>query len=158
MKEKEIDVLNAFRKYNSLIYNYIYFRVGKNKELAEDLTQEVFLKAFNNKTTYDSKKASEKTWLFIIARSTVLDSYKKPEQELISYEELIGKYDENNLQKITLDIALKKMKPMEKELVEMKYILGLKTKEIAKIIGKSNSATKVSVRRAFYKLKQICNE
>src|SRR3989344_1240602 len=68
-----------YKKYLDLIYRYIYFRVGSSKFEAEDLTQNVFFKAWdkirNNGFKSDGVNSSFKAWLYRIAHNTVIDYY-----------------------------------------------------------------------------------
>src|SRR3989344_2331792 len=56
------------------IYRFVYFRVG-HKEIAEDLTEEVFIKAFENLHTLNQSSSFE-AWLYQIARNKVIDYYR----------------------------------------------------------------------------------
>ncbi len=57
------------------IYHYVYSKVG-NREEAEDLTAEVFLKAARN-INYESNSYSIRKWLFLVARSTIADYWRR---------------------------------------------------------------------------------
>jgi len=73
--EKE-ELVQAFKDYNVDIYNYVYYRSGQSKEIAEDITQDVFMKALRYKKSFDKSKSSIKTWLHVIARNLLVDFYK----------------------------------------------------------------------------------
>ncbi|MEC1180566.1 RNA polymerase sigma factor [Metasolibacillus meyeri] len=57
------------------IFQFIYFLVGQ-KETAEDLTQDTFVKALKNNKAFRGD-AQVKTWLVTIARNTVYDYYRR---------------------------------------------------------------------------------
>jgi RNA polymerase sigma-70 factor (ECF subfamily) len=79
------DSLNILiKRYSDYIYNFIYQYV-KNRELAEDLTQEVFIKVWKNFKKFDPKKKF-KVWLFQIARNTTIDFFRKKKE--INFSEL----------------------------------------------------------------------
>lgn len=63
------------RKNFSRIMNFIY-RFVADRELSEDLTQEVFIKIYNSASTY-SPKSKFKTWAFTIARNISLNELRK---------------------------------------------------------------------------------
>ena len=54
------------------VYRYVRFRVA-TREVAEDVTSEVFLKALRSFERYDPSRASPRTWLLRIARNAVTD-------------------------------------------------------------------------------------
>jgi len=63
------------QRYLKLIYNFIYARVG-DESVAEDLTQETFVKVWRSFKTFDITKGF-KTWLFRIAKNTLIDWLRK---------------------------------------------------------------------------------
>lgn len=71
------------KKYLKPVYNFLcYFT--KDKALLDDLTQETFLKAWKNIRRFDKNK-SFKTWLFVIAKNTAYDFFKKKKQSLFLF-------------------------------------------------------------------------
>jgi RNA polymerase sigma-70 factor (ECF subfamily) len=72
---------NIFTEFYPKIYNYIYYRV-LNKEIAEDITGEVFYKAIANEANFNPRRASYSTWLFTIAHNCATDYFRSQKQEL----------------------------------------------------------------------------
>lgn len=70
---REIEKL--YIEHSDIVYRYI-FLLTKNKETAEDLTQDTFYKAFKNLHKF-RKQSSEKTWLLKIARHTTYDYFRR---------------------------------------------------------------------------------
>jgi RNA polymerase sigma-70 factor (ECF subfamily) len=66
---------NVYEEFYPKIYNYVYYRV-LNKADAEDITSEVFLKAFINEAVFDPRRAKYSTWLFAIAHNRVANFYR----------------------------------------------------------------------------------
>lgn len=79
-------------KYRQLIYNLI-FRMIRNKEDVEDLTQEAFIKAFNSLEKFD-KQFSFSTWLFKIATNNCIDYLRKKKLNTFSIDKEIGTDDD----------------------------------------------------------------
>jgi RNA polymerase sigma-70 factor (ECF subfamily) len=71
--EKSLEIL--FCRYLKPIYNFTYRYVG-DKQNAEDITQEAFVKVWRNIKKFDQSK-SFKTWLFFIAKNSCIDFLKK---------------------------------------------------------------------------------
>jgi RNA polymerase sigma factor (sigma-70 family) len=80
-------------KYRQLIYNLI-FRMIRNKEDVEDLTQEAFIKAFNSLDKFD-KQFSFSTWLFKIATNNCIDYLRKKKLNTFSIDKEIGSEDDD---------------------------------------------------------------
>ncbi|MBS4191077.1 RNA polymerase sigma factor SigX [Bacillus sp. FJAT-49705] len=64
-----------YRKYHHDVFQFLFYMV-KNKELAEDLVQEVYIRVLKSYERFEGK-SSEKTWLFSIARNVAIDSFRK---------------------------------------------------------------------------------
>jgi len=75
MKECVKEIGDIYIKYKSSIYSYLYYQTG-NKAIAEELCQEVFLKAFKALASFQGK-ASIKTWLHSIAHNTYVTWYRR---------------------------------------------------------------------------------
>lgn len=76
-----------YEEQKDAIFTYLYFRLGRDRERAEDLTGDVFYKAL--KAFEPSEHAPRaRTWLFAIARNTLIDSYRthKPTEQLFEDE------------------------------------------------------------------------
>ena len=63
------------KRYLKSVYNFIY-RLASDREVAEDLTQETFVKVWKNLRRFDQTK-SFKVWIFTIAKNTAYDFLKK---------------------------------------------------------------------------------
>lgn len=140
------------------IYNFIYFKT-LNKELAEDLTSQVFLKALKNISSFKHDNFS--AWLYTIARRTVVDYYRsnKETKNIEDCWDLAGDvnltdiaHDNLNLEKIKE--AIQFLSASDRELLIMRLWLDLSFKEIASSLDKKESAVKVSFGRALDRLRQ----
>ncbi|MEH6942285.1 RNA polymerase sigma factor SigX [Bacillus sp. JJ722] len=66
---------NLYEKYHQDVFQFLFYMV-KNRETAEDLMQEVYIKVLHSYERFEGK-SSEKTWLFSIARNTAIDHFRK---------------------------------------------------------------------------------
>lgn len=156
-----ISFSDVFLENNGLIYKYIFLRTGYQKEIAEDLSQEVFFKALKNFEKYNNDKASIKTWLFRIARNVVIDFYRTRKENHIDIEKVEDLIIQEELNKDLTYFILRKiklLKELEQEVVIYKFIYELSDKEISAIINKHNSATRVLIFRTINKLKELVNK
>ena len=151
--------------YVDRIYRFIYFKIS-NKEDAQDITSEVFLKTWqyiNNKKKVQNFNAL----IYQIARNSVIDHYRKRTQtELVREEDILktihDKRSEQIIEQIDIDSDMKgietmllRLKDEYREVVLLRYIEEFSIKEIAEIIGKSTGATKVILHRAMKKLQSM---
>lgn len=130
------------------IYRFIYFRVSF-KEVAEDLSADVFLKFW--RFAKKKKIENEKAFLYRVARSLVIDYYRK-NKELSLEESNDRAVPDKNL--IDLREALKGLNELEREVVLLHYFEGFSLREVSEIINKREGAAQVIVHRARKKLKE----
>jgi len=95
--EKSLEIL--IKNYLKPIYSFVYRYVG-NSEVAQDLTQEVFVKAWRNLKKFNQNK-SFKTWIFHIAKNTSIDFLKK--KKTIPFSEFENEKGENKLIETLVD-------------------------------------------------------
>ena len=86
-----------YRKYLDRIYRYICFRVPTPEDAA-DLTQQVFMQAFNSLPKYRNRGLPFSAWLFRIARNAVFDTSRKrrPNISLENLPETLQPHDDLN--------------------------------------------------------------
>ncbi|MEK7482005.1 MAG: RNA polymerase sigma factor [Patescibacteria group bacterium] len=155
-----------YRLYFTPIFRYVYFRV-KTKEIAEDLTQEVFLKVYRSLAVFKAAKASPLAYFFTVARNTVIDYWKKKKDVLTDDLESLKIADKaKNPAEIT-DIkiageitqkAIKKLTEEQQEVIVMKFISDLPNKEIANLLSKTEEAVRQIQCRALKALRQELKE
>jgi RNA polymerase sigma-70 factor (ECF subfamily) len=148
--------------YAKQIYRFVYFKVSSHEE-AEDITSEVFLKAWH----YIQEKKEIKSFsglLYRIARNSIIDLYRAraSKGEVLMDEEFEigdgGKWYANLNTKVEAHRvveALKKLKHEYREVITLRYIDELEMSEIAEITGKNNLALRVTLHRALAKLKTM---
>lgn len=154
-----------YEKYIAPIFRFIYFRV-KNYQEAEDLTQTVFLKAWKNLDKYKKQNNPFSSWLYIIARNTTIDYWKKRKE--LDFDDKIfnGLPDnsnilqeienENDFQRIAESIGI--LTEDQQEIIILKFIEELSNKEISAILGKNEDAVRQLQSRALKSLRNILEE
>ena len=152
--------LKQYNEFYEKILNYVFYRTGQDKSLAEDLTQEIFLKALEKYHLYDQTRSFQ-SWLYTIARNHLTDFYRK-RREKVSYDKLentlftttdfAGNIDRMEQVKEIL-ANLSRLTADEQELVTLKFVQELTTEEIADVLGKKPNAIYVGLHRAIKKLR-----
>ena len=138
--------------YGSYVWAQVV-RIVSCTEDAEEVYQDVFVKAFNNIDRYDGEKSSFKTWLLRIAYNESVSFLRHSKTKTISLddygnntydiseeevEKIIGRYDNESIR--TLRSAIRHLTPEEQALITMFYYDELSLNDIAFVTG-SNTST-----------------
>ncbi|MFH0779667.1 MAG: RNA polymerase sigma factor [Parcubacteria group bacterium] len=170
-KHDKESFLALYNIYYPKIYAYVLAR-AKNRELAEDILQDTFIKALQALKNYEYTGKSFGAWLFRIATNKLKDHWRAG-NKTVSYadgEELELKsgavnsteqifVDEENLQlqneqQRKLFAGLNKLSPEEKELITLKYFSKLAYKDVAAIYKITPGHVAVRLHRVLNKLKK----
>lgn len=133
------------------IYKYCYFKVH-NVSLAEDITQETFLRYFAQNSYINRRK--QLAYLYTIARNLCTDFYRKKKTEELREEVADNPMEhvENNLY---LQMAVEKLPEEMQELILLRYVNGLTGREISEITGLSRTAIYRREKEALKRLKKM---
>jgi RNA polymerase sigma-70 factor (ECF subfamily) len=150
-----------YNLYFKKIYQFIFYRVG-HKEVAEDLAEEVFLKAFSKLSSISENNAFA-GWLYQIARNKVIDYYREKRQT-VSLDEIENtlEYETNVIDVVNLEQQQKTLLKLIKELgaeqqivLKLRFFEDLDTAEIAEMLHKNEGAIRVIQHRAIAKLQEL---
>lgn len=150
-----------YNLYFKKIYSFIYYRVS-HKEISEDLTEDVFLKAFTKINSVNENKAFI-GWLYQIARNKVIDYYREKKLTIgLDEVENTLEYETNVVDIVNLEqeqiLLLKYIKdlPADQQVVlKLKFFEDLNNTEISKILNKSEGSIRVTQHRAILKLQEL---
>lgn len=141
-----------YEKYYRKVYNFIYYRLGGDRNLAEDLTQETFTKAFAHLKRFEVRQYSYLTYLLTIARNLLVNHYRRPKSAPIAYAENlpfeIKDEIENRSQIESLRRAIADLPAREREIMRLRYQKGMEIRDIAMNEGVSENAIKLLLSRA----------
>lgn len=149
------------------IYRYLYYRTG-NTGAAEDLTEDVFLKAWTTIASYENRGLRFSSWLYRIAHNVAIDYHRTrkkdlplrsepvtlAEEEDLGPEELVVRREEVK----ELQSAISRLPQKQQEVVVLRFIEGLRHAQVAEIIGKSEGACWVIQHRALKALRSLLGE
>ena len=161
-----MDIETIYKEYHDKVFSYIKSKVN-NREDAEDLTAEVFLKVQKKFADYDEDKAGVSTWIYTIARNSVIDFYRvsKPTEELPDeLSEEIASDEETDspvLRRETLQEladALNKLSDEEKAVIIFRYYDGLSLTDIQKRMGLSYGQIKLRHNSALKEMKKLLSK
>ena len=161
------------------IYNYFYYKT-MDKQISEDLSSEVFFKVYNNLETKNLDSKSFKFWIYKIAKNQLIDYFRKTKKEsenilLIDWQDDTedNSIIENNFflkhsaiikkelsfENQKLIEVINKLTPLQKNIIELIFIMDFDYETIANILGKKQSAIRGILFRAINTLRsELKNE
>lgn len=159
-----------YEEFFPKIYKYAYKRV-KNREVAEDLTSETFMKIIKGLKDFEVRgDLSLDIWIYAIERNTVRDWFRRNlGVEVLPFEE---KWEQKfqpvvsdpyiteeviDIRNFVMD-ALEEIPPQYKEIIELRFFKNKRISEIATFLEKSEDNVKVTQYRALKALKEKLKE
>jgi len=155
-------------KHKNLVFT-IVLKIVNNREDAEEISQDVFLKAYQSLSTFE-RKSKFSTWLYRIAYNAAISKTRKKKIEMVAIEDsVISNYstdeinrnmhelDEDDRQ-IILEKALKRLPEEDNLLITLFYKNETSIDDISEITGLSVSNVKVKLHRIRKKLYEEMNE
>ena len=166
VRNGDVDKLGMlFERYHKKLYNF-FLRIAGNRNISEDLVQEVFLRMLKYRETYQGQSTFT-TWMYKIAHNAHIDYFRKHKKaESISedYKEPVSPdpVPEDQIeqsQEIAFILsALAKLPLRKREVLVLSRFHNLKYDEIAELLGCRTGTVKVHVHRAVKDLEKIYKE
>lgn len=147
------------------IYRYLFFRVARNQLEAEDLAQEVFLKAWDviSRPKKSSKKDNFRALLYRISHNLAVDRWRGHKEQVAWDEEnppaaaSAGELPEAKLvaqeQSLMLAEAVRELEPKLQEVFICRFINNLSHAETAQVLGLKEGHVRVLQHRALKKIR-----
>lgn len=146
----------VYKAYISYIYTIVYGILG-NKENAEDITSEFFIKLWE-KADYYKTGNGHRGYLATMARNMAIDYLRKYKKEELTdeFQEIgfAGSIEDQVIGELALEEALSYLKQEEKQIVDMKVLGGLTFKEISQILSKPIGTITWKYQNAMKKLRR----
>jgi len=149
-----------YDKYIKKIYDFVYYKT-MHKQTAEDLVSDVFMKALEKIDLFDEKKGTFNSWIYRIARNTVIDYYRTKKSELniedvwdLSSNENIDLDTDARMKIEKIQEHLSKLKSEQRDIIVMRLWQGMSHAEIAQVLGKSESSIKMMYSRVMSQMRE----
>uniref|UniRef100_UPI0040483138 RNA polymerase sigma factor n=3 Tax=Roseivirga sp. TaxID=1964215 RepID=UPI0040483138 len=152
-----------YEKYHEQIFRLVFTRT-QDIEITQDITSNVFCKALVNLSKYEDKGLSFSSWLYRIALNACYDFFREQKKkrtivlEDFMTEELVDEFDSEAEYMIKglkrLPQALNKLKPLELELIELRFFEEKSFKEIGEILSITENNAKTRSYRILEKIKK----
>lgn len=156
---------SLYNAYLDRIYRYVYFRV-EDHHLAEDITSQIFLKAWEKLHSYQIDSSPFIAWIYRIAHNTVVDSYRTRKISIsienvnpteISQEDGIDEKLDLQIEFEQLREALQELTKEQQQVLLLKFVAQRSTEEIAQKLGKQPGAIRALQMRALQGLARYLN-
>lgn len=150
-----------YEKYHEQIFRYIYQRMD-DKEMAFDVTSQVFFKAIKNLDKYEFRGVPFGSWLYRIAKSELYQTFRdKTAKRAINIETVqlatfmdVFEDEENERNNKRLLKAIESLRETDVQLIEMRFFEQRPYREIGEMLSITENNAKVKTFRALDKLKQ----
>jgi RNA polymerase sigma-70 factor (ECF subfamily) len=162
------------RRYERPVFSLIY-RMVRDRELAEDLTQETFIKALNALASY-RPEFKFSSWIFKIANNAAIDQLRRREVDTLSLDGSptaetpdaveatalqVGSKGETPLDELeareigsAIEVAIGKLRPEYRSCIMLRHVEGLAYEEIAENLNLPLGTVKTYIHRARNELRQ----
>lgn len=153
------DFERLYAEHAQALFGFLAYRTG-DRGLAEDLLADTFERAFRARRRFDSRRASESTWLYTIALNLVRDSARRRDAERRALERVhAGARSESDgpstlvEDQQTVHAALACLSPEEREAVALRFGADLTVPEMAVLLRQPLARVEGRVYRALRKLR-----
>jgi RNA polymerase sigma-70 factor, ECF subfamily len=150
-----------YEQYAEVIFRYVYSHLD-NRLDAEDLTEEIFLRAWRALPKYDERGLPFSAFLFRIARNSLIDHYRQrkavqsiEDMELQSREAGPEEMVDVRIEDKNLRETLAKLREDYRNVLIFRFLSGLSPEETAQVMQRSVGAVRVLQHRALTALKDL---
>jgi RNA polymerase sigma-70 factor (ECF subfamily) len=152
------ELRELYRRYAGELFGFACNALG-DRELAEEIVQDVFARLWRHAEDYDPSKASVRTWLYAIARNRIVDARRRASVRpglALGEEEKPSEELDRELEQAVLRwqvaAALSRLSPEHREVIRLAHWSGLSLREIAERKGIPLGTAKS---RAYYALQTL---
>lgn len=164
-QDKQARLAGLYEEYYDRIARYACTRIG-NQSDAEDIAGEVFLKALDSLDSFKEQGPPMQVWLFKIAHNLVVDYLRRnSKMKRVPLDEInvADNSDPAAAAELSFEIervkqALKRLSADQQEVIRLRFLAGLTSREVSYLMGKTDGAVREMQRAALERLRQILNE
>jgi RNA polymerase sigma-70 factor (ECF subfamily) len=158
------ELRELYRRYGGELFGFAAGALD-DRELAEEVVQDVFAQLWRHAGAYDQRRASVRTWLYAIARNRIVDAHRRAaarpkqasDEALDDAAELDAALDQAVL-RWQVTAALARLSPAHREVIRLAHYGGLTLREIAARTGIPLGTVKSRTSYALRHLRLILDE
>jgi len=150
--------------YFDKIFGYVYYKIGNRFE-AEDIAEQVFLKALEKIPEFEWRGVPFSSWLFRIASNLVIDHYRSGKYEVVDIADEADSLADHSCnpeqfairesERSEIVAAIRTLTEEQQQVVIMRFIAGMTNEEVAQAINKNIGAVKALQHRAIGALGRV---
>src|SRR5919206_3861369 len=131
------ELRELYRRYAPGLFGFATSALAGDRELAEEVVQDVFAQLWRHAEDYDQRRASVRTWLYAIARNRIIDAHRRAaarpqraedEDSLDTAAEMDAALDHAVL-RWQVTAALARLSPAHREVIRLAHYGGLAVRE-----------------------------
>jgi RNA polymerase sigma-70 factor, ECF subfamily len=159
------ELRELYRRYAPELFGFATSALG-DRELAEEVVQDVFSQLWRHAEDYDQRRASVRTWLYAIARNRIIDAHRRAaarpkraddDDSLDTASEMDAALDHAVL-RWQVTAALARLSPAHREVIRLAHYGGLTMREISERTGVPLGTVKSRTSYALRHLRLIFDE
>jgi len=151
---------SAYQRYGRVVHAFA--RQAAGPDVADELTQDVFVAAWRSATRFEPARGSLGGWLMGIARHKVTDELRRRQRAVAGTEKLVALTDRNEAapdvdslaQRLLVADGLRRLRPEVREVVELAFYSDLTHEQIAQTTGRPLGTVKSQIRRSLASLRR----
>jgi RNA polymerase sigma-70 factor (ECF subfamily) len=157
----------VIHRWHGPVYS-LALRILRDQEIAEEVTQDVFLKAWRSAASYESQRGAFSSWLLTLAHHTAVDNLRRQKAR---GKDVLRPFDDylaavvpspakgiSPWQKLRMEKALGQLNPPQRQVVELAYFEGLTRDEIAARLNEPVGTIKTRLRDSLIKLHKLFSD
>lgn len=152
-----------YRDSRDDLFAYLAFLLS-DRSLAEEVTAQVFERAFTRRASFDPLRGDLRAWLFRIARNAAIDELRRGKgTKTLEFETAANIASLETpanaaIERVEVARAIRTLDPRRRELVALKFFAGLSNVEIARVVGQSESNVGSQLHRAIKQLREALDD
>ena len=160
-----------YERYYRLVYSVVLNSIS-DPDIADEIVQDVFTRAWKKAYTYDAGIGKVSTWLVSIARNRVIDEFRRskvrPEKTSVSWTEMsesVVQYSdepeenvESSWQQSSLKEAVNALPLNQRNALTLAFFGGYSQDKTAEILGIPLGTAKTRIRSGIHKLRQVLSQ
>jgi RNA polymerase sigma-70 factor (ECF subfamily) len=158
------ELRELYRRYSGELFGFACNALA-DRELAEEVVQDVFAQLWRHADSYDGRRSSVRTWLYAIARNRIVDAHRRAaarpklaeDDPLDAGAEVDAALDQAVL-RWQLTAALARLSPAHREVIRLAHYGGLTMRQIAERTGTPIGTVKSRTSYALRHLRLILDE
>lgn len=151
-----------YEQYSPLVFRFLRRRLDGSEQIVEDLTEDVFVKVYEKLDRYVERGLPFTAWLYRIAHNHLVDYLRSlPRLSTHSLDEVAEMPEPETtsdytrvLDRQSLEPALARLTPEQRQAVELRFLQGMSVAETATTMGRSDEAVKKLQARALANLRR----